>query len=116
MRKIMTDPTEIRAEEFHPAARSAYCWLKGFTISNPEDYMRYRTALSIAAETGNRQAQICMGTIRRPQDSQPVSDRYLLGLAWTILLLHNPEAEKIADVRIYRAYGPDNSEFSMSTD
>ena len=109
----MNDPSEIKAEEFHPAARSAYRWLKGFMISNQEDYHRYCTAMSIAAETGNRQAQICMGTIRRLQRGQPVSDRYLLGLAWTILLLHNPQAEDIADHRLDRAYGLDESEFTI---
>jgi hypothetical protein len=109
-----TDPNEIRANEFHPAARSAYRWLKGFMVSNPDDYLRYRTALSVAAEAGNRQAQICMGTIRRLRGSEPVSDRYLLGLAWTILSLHNHGVlEGIADKRLDRAYGPSEDEFRM---
>ena len=86
-------------------------------ISNSDDYLRYRTALSIAAQTGNRQAQICMGTIRRLTSSQPVSDRYLLGLAWTILSIHNKgDLEAIAEHRIDRAYGRDGDEFQLPTD
>jgi len=99
------DPSEIKEGEFHPAARSAYRWLKGFMISNPQDYLQYKEALASAALSGNRQAEICMGTIERLRLSQPVSDRYLMGLCWTILHLHNHEAmEAIADKRIDRAY------------
>lgn len=101
----MPDPSEIRADEFHPAARSAYRWLKGFMITNRDDYLRYKEALASSALAGNRQAEICMGTIERLRTSQPVSDRYLLGLAWTILHLHNADAmEAIADARADRAY------------
>lgn len=111
---MASDHTEIRAEEYHPAANSAYCWLKGFMVSNPEDYVRYKLAMSMAADSGNRQAQICMGTIERLQTSQPVSDRYLLGLTWTILSIHNHDMlEAIADKRIDRAYGPSEDEFKM---
>ena len=107
----MSDRSTIGADEFHPAARSAYRWLKGFMVSNPDDYIRTRTALSMAAESGNRQAQICMGTIHRMQHSEPVSDRYLLGLAWTVLQLHNHEAmEAIAEKRLDRAYPQDDTE------
>jgi hypothetical protein len=108
------DPTEIQPDEFHPAARSAYRWLKGFMVTNSEDYSRYKLALQIAAESDNRQAQICMGTIERLRTSQPVSDRYLLGLCWTILHLHNHEAiEAIAEKRVDPAYGPHESEFKL---
>jgi len=109
-----SDPTELHPEEFHPAARSAYRWLKGFMISNPIDYARYKTAMSLAADSGNRQAQICLGTIERLRTSQPVSDRYLLGLTWTILSLHNHGMlEVIANRRLDRAYGPSEDEFKM---
>jgi hypothetical protein len=101
----MSDPTEIRSDEFHPAARSAYRWLKGFMVTNPEEYSQYRLAIEIAAIDGNRQAQICWGTIQRLKDGRPISDRYLMGLAWTILHMHNHEAmEGVADKRIDQAY------------
>jgi hypothetical protein len=99
------DETELTAEEFHPAARSAYRWLKGFMVTNQADYLTYKEALASAALSGNRQAEVCMGTIARLAKGQPVSDRYLLGLAWTILHLHNHEAmEAIAERRIDQAY------------
>lgn len=101
----MNDPTELRADEFHPAARSAYRWLKGFMVTNSGDYTEYKKLLAAAAMTGNRQAAICIGTIDRLALAQPVSDRYLLGLAWTILHLHNHEAmEAIGDRRLDPAY------------
>lgn len=99
------DPSELTAEEFHPAARSAYRWLKGFMVTNQADYLQYKEALAYAALAGNRQAEVCMGTIERLRKSQPVSDRYLMGLAWTILHLHNHDAmEAVAQQRIDPAY------------
>lgn len=101
----MVDPTEIKPDEFHPAARSAYRWLKGFMVTNQADYLRYKFAIHTAAESGNRQANICMGTINRLATGKPVSDRYLLGLAWTILHLHNHDAmEIIASAAVDPAY------------
>lgn len=109
----MSDPTELGSTEFHPAARSAYRWLKGFMVTNTEEYTRTKFALRMAAESGNRQAEVCMGTIDRLAAGQPVSDRYLLGLAWTILQVHNYEAmEGTAQQRIDQAYGPDDTEWS----
>lgn len=108
------DPTELTGAEFHPAARSAYRWLKGYMISNMEDYSRTKLALSIAAESGNRHAIVCMGTIDRLAKGQPVSDRYLLGLCWTILYIHNFEAmEAIADKRLDQAYPKDETELNV---
>jgi len=108
----MTDPTEIKANEFHPAARQAYRWLKGFMITNTADYSRYRTALEIAAASHNRQAEICMGTINRLKAGQPVSDRYLLGLCWTILSLYQKDdIETIAGARLDKAYPEDETEY-----
>lgn len=102
---MTTDPSEIKDGEFHPAARSAYRWLKGFMVTNPTDYLRYKEALASTALSGNRQAEICMGTIERLRNGQPVSDRYLLGLAWTILHLHNDEAmENVANAAVDKAY------------
>ncbi len=111
---MSADPSEIRAEEFHPAARSAYRWLKGFMVTNPEDYARTKLALEIAAESGNRQAEIAVGTIKRLKYSQPVSDRYLLGLVWTILYLYNFESmEGVAAHRIDSAYPKDATELEV---
>lgn len=100
-----TDPSEIQADEHHPAANSAYRWLKGFMVTNSEDYAKYRLAIEMAAQVGNRQAQICWGTIQRLKFGEPVSDRYLMGLAWTILFLHQrTDLETVANQRIDTAY------------
>jgi hypothetical protein len=40
-------------------------------------------ALSACAEV-NRTAEICSGTLQRLLEGRPVSDRYVLGLAWLI--------------------------------
>jgi hypothetical protein len=80
-------------------------------VTNTKDYARHREAIASAALSGNRQAIVCMGTIDRLVTGQPVSDRYLLGLAWTILHLQNYEAmEGVADKRIDRAYELDPGE------
>lgn len=108
---MSADPSVIGEGEFHPAARSAYRWLKGFMVTNPQDYLQYKEALASAALAGNRQAEICMGTIERLRTSQPVSDRYLLGLCWTILYLHNADAmEAISSARVDMAYPPSSEE------
>lgn len=107
----MSDPTELRSEEFHPAARQAYRWLKGFMVASPADYSRCIIALSMAAAGENRQAEICMGTVERLRTGQPVSDRYLLGLCWTIMSMSNPGIESVADKRIDRAYGIADGEY-----
>lgn len=112
MSDLPADPTTIAADEFHPAARQAYRWLKGFMITNSEDYLQYKFALQAAAADGNRQAQICMGTIDRLSKAQPVSDRYLLGLCWTIMAMYNHTMiEDMADQRWDPAYNRHESEY-----
>jgi hypothetical protein len=81
----------IAANEHHPAADSAYRWLKGYMVEDPLRWLQHKEALASTALSGNRQAEICMGTIDRLAKGEPVSDRYLLGLAWTILNLDNFE-------------------------
>lgn len=70
------DPTEP-----HPAAFSARDYIASLS---DKQIMIYREAFASTAISGNRLAEICSGTIERLGTGQPVSDRYLLGLAWTI--------------------------------
>lgn len=110
------DPSEILEGEHHPAANSAYRWLKGFMVANAPDYEVCKLAIGLAADSGNRQAQICMGTIERLATGKPVSDRYLLGLAWTILhIQYNEAIEAIASKRHDRAYPLDDTEFKIES-
>lgn len=67
--------------EPHPAAHSALAYLAGLGL---EKLNTYREAFSSCAIEGNRLGQICAETINRLLRQDPVSDRYLLGLAWAI--------------------------------
>jgi len=61
----------------------------------------HKEALASTALSGNRLAETCMGTIDRLAKGEPVSDRYLLGLAWTILKLANhDEMEETESLRM----------------
>lgn len=67
--------------EPHPAARDALRWLRSLP---PATLMVYQSAFSSLAAIDNRLAEICAETLRRILAGEPISDRYLLGLAWTI--------------------------------
>jgi hypothetical protein len=41
-------------------------------------------SFSSCAIDGNRFAEVCGETLRRVMSGEPVSDRYILGLAWAI--------------------------------
>jgi len=71
----------LEPEEFHPAAKDALRYMQGFSLAQ---LMVFMESFSSVALSGNRPAEICAETLRRLLDSEPVSDRYLLGLAWTI--------------------------------
>ena len=40
---------------------------------------------------GNRFAEVCGETLRRVMTGEPVSDRYILGLAWAVQGMESPE-------------------------
>ena len=71
----------IKDGEYHPAADDAMRYIKGLPI---DELMTWIEAFASSAMAGNRLAEICSETLRRLTDNEPVSDRYLLGLAWTI--------------------------------
>lgn len=88
----------------HPAASSAYRWLKGYMVLHPHEWAMHKEALASTALSGNFQADVCMSTIKRLADGEPVGDRYILGLAWTILKLQNFEQfESVEDNAIDKA-------------
>lgn len=72
---------ELELKEPHPAARSAMQWLDAL---GREQLSVYLAAFSSCAIKGNRLAEICGETLRRVLHNEPVSDRYLLGLVWTL--------------------------------
>ena len=65
----------------HPAARDAMAWLS--KITSPELYAWQETFASCAID-GNHLAEVCSETLRRLLVLEPVGERYLLGLAWTM--------------------------------
>ena len=67
--------------EPHPAVSSAMRWIRALTV---EELAMWQESLSSSAIEGNRTAEICSETLHRLIAGQPVSDRYLLGLAWTL--------------------------------
>lgn len=72
---------ELEPTEFHPAALSAMEFINSMSH---EEKCLWQESFSSCAIEGNRLAEICSETLNRCMTGQKVSDRYLLGLAWTI--------------------------------
>lgn len=68
----------------HPSADDAMNWLQTFMLNRPDEYLQIKEAIYSTALAGNPMANYCVGTIERLAASEPVSDRYLLGLAWLV--------------------------------
>ncbi len=76
--------------EPHPAAHSAFKYVK--TQITPIMI----ESIASAALSGSRSAEICHGTLERIRNGDPVSDRYVLGLAWMLLEIEM-ESVKLAN-------------------
>lgn len=72
---------DLRLGEYHPAAESAMRWIRE---RGSHDLMMWQEAFASCAISGNRCAELCSETLRRLMAGEPVSDRYLLGLAWAM--------------------------------
>jgi len=79
---------ELLPKEPHPAASSALEYLSSLGL---QKLFEYQEAFASCAIESNRLAEICSETLRRVLNREPLSDRYLLGLAWTI---RNAEEKK----------------------
>lgn len=71
----------LKDGEAHPSAFAALEWLKLLPMF---ELIKWQSAFSSCAISGNRLAEICSETLRRLMDGEPVSDRYILGLAWSM--------------------------------
>ncbi len=80
-RHAKTDRGTLGEKEHHPAADSALEYLNGFGV---DELCRWQGYFGTCAIEGNRLAEVCTETLNRLLKGEPVSDRYLLGLAWTI--------------------------------
>lgn len=81
-------PGTLEPGKPHPCAYEALEWIRS-TVSF-EELSLYRESFSSCAIEGNRQAEILSETLRRFMSREPVSDRYLLGLAWALRDLKEP--------------------------
>lgn len=82
----------LNEKEYHPAADSAMRYLNDL---GKLKLMSYIEPFASTAIEGNRLAEICHETLHRLLAGEAVSDRYLLGLAWTIRGMNEaPHAKK----------------------
>ena len=72
----------LKENEYHPSADSAMQYIKQLMVSNPTDWIVIHESIASTALSGNRLSEILLSTIERLNNGLPVSDRYLLGLAW----------------------------------
>lgn len=82
----MTDaPGTLNPDEPHPAAYEAKRWIQGYAARH-EPHKLYLLLESFASNAieGNRTAEVCGETLWRLLSGEPVSDRYVLGLAWVM--------------------------------
>lgn len=75
----------LHENEPHPAALDAKRWLLDYIARHepPEVFLLLESFASCSIE-GNRLADMCGETLRRMLNRGPVSDRYVLGLCWTL--------------------------------
>ena len=88
----------LSAREPHPAAQMAYDRIRQ---EHPTTLAHWQETFASCAIEGNRLAEVCSETLRRVKAGEPVSDRYILGLAVKTMFL-NPtaRAEKSDDERM----------------
>lgn len=78
-------PATLRDGEPHPAAENARQWLLEYVRRHDaHELPRLLESFCSVGMSGNRLAELCGETLRRLLNREPVSDRYLLGLIWTI--------------------------------
>jgi hypothetical protein len=82
---------ELASCEPHPAAYEAKAWI---AQQPPEELYKWREAFASCAIEGNRLGDVCAETLNRLMSSKPVSDRYMLGLAWTMRSGNWPNAKQ----------------------
>ncbi len=91
------DLTTLHDGEPHPAAHEAKAWIAAYFEGKPAtEPFTLLEAFSSTGMSGNRTAQICGGTLKRLLNGEPVSDRYVLGLAWVLRNMASIEQEQKA--------------------
>lgn len=80
--------------EVHPAAHNAFRWIKDYLVVNAMEVFGVIEAFASTAISGNRTGDVCGETLRRIMHGEPVSDRYILGLAWALMEMENLKAKR----------------------
>ncbi len=83
-------PGTLNEGEPHPAAFDALSYVLTFS---PATLSMCLEVFASTALAGNRAGEICSETLRRVLAGEPVSDRYVLGLAWKMLELQEGVVE-----------------------
>ena len=95
MEEIKQEVGTLALGEPHPSSHAAYKYVSRWLAVNNGFHMV--EALATSGIAGNRTAQVCGETLRRFVVGEPLSDRYLLGLAWFLFEMTPTEAEKKED-------------------
>ena len=82
---------ELNVGEPHPAALTAKAYI---ATQGWETLAMWQEAFASCAIEGNRLGEICSETLARLIKGQAVSDRYVLGLAWTIKTMEERDGFK----------------------
>jgi hypothetical protein len=72
---------ELGLSEPHPSSLAAMRWMRTVPLS---ELWKWQETFASEAIEWNRLAEICGETLDRFLNNKPMSDRYLLGLAWVI--------------------------------
>jgi hypothetical protein len=88
---MSTNEATIQDGEYHPIADDAMHWLRQFMLTQPHEYAIIKESIYSTALSGHRASELCASTITRLANSEPVSDRYLLALAWLVRSLAEKE-------------------------
>lgn len=83
----MPDHGTLAPTEYHPAADLALAWIRSLPA---DELFTWSEAFASTAISGNRLSEVCSETLRRIMDGDPVSDRYVLGLAWAMRFGEKP--------------------------
>jgi len=74
---------QLSPTEPHPAAYAAQRYLAD--VAGQGKMFLWSEAFASCAIEGNRLGEVCGETLNRLLHSEPVSDRYILGLAFTVM-------------------------------
>jgi hypothetical protein len=77
--ELVSERGTLLPTEPHPIAQDAMGFISSLGLT---ELFKVLDAMSSCAIEGNRMAEVCAETLRRVLAREPVSDRYLLGLAW----------------------------------